>query len=124
VGPRDSLDVRRRETFLAYAGVQTLDRPARNLIQDTDYNILVRTWNDRFFSVTGPLADGTDATQPEGFLHSPVIKMVNQMMKFFNFSILMENRCNGIDRGKPKYSGKNLSRTIFFFQWLDSPLGS
>jgi hypothetical protein len=32
---------------------------------------------------------------------------------FFCFFILMEHRWNEIDRGKPKYSGKNLSQCHF-----------
>jgi hypothetical protein len=35
------------------------------------------------------------------------------MKVFFCFSILMEHRWNEIDRGKPKYSEKNLSQCHF-----------
>jgi hypothetical protein len=34
---------------------------------------------------------------------------------FSAFSILMEHWCNEIDRGKPKYSGKNLSQCQFVY---------
>jgi hypothetical protein len=38
------------------------------------------------------------------------MRKVMKMMVFFCFSILMEHRWNEIDRGKPKYSEKNLSQ--------------
>jgi hypothetical protein len=41
-------------------------------------------------------------------------KMMMKIMRFFfYFSILMEHRWNETDRGKPKYSGKNLSQCHF-----------
>jgi hypothetical protein len=50
----------------------------------------------------GPVADATDAQQPEGLLCNPVMKMI----RFFYFSILMEHWWNGID-GKTKVLGEN-----------------
>jgi hypothetical protein len=38
---------------------------------------------------------------------------MRKMMRFFGFSILMEHRCNEIDKGKPKYLGENLSQCHF-----------
>jgi hypothetical protein len=48
----------------------------------------------------------------EGLLCNPVIKIM-MIMRFFCFSILKEHRWNEIDRGKPKYSEKNLSQCHF-----------
>jgi hypothetical protein len=45
----------------------------------------------------------------EGLLCNPVRKV----MRFFLFFLVMEHRWNEIDRGKPKYSGKNLSQCHF-----------
>jgi hypothetical protein len=39
--------------------------------------------------------------------------MMMMMRKFFLFYILMEHRWSEIDRGKPKYSEKNLSQCHF-----------
>jgi hypothetical protein len=36
-----------------------------------------------------------------------------KMIIFFSFFQVMEHRWNEIDRGKPKYSGKNLSQCHF-----------
>jgi hypothetical protein len=54
----------------------------------------------------GPAADATDAPQPWGLLCNPVKKMTS----FIPFFRAMEHRGNKIDRGKPKYSGINLSQ--------------
>jgi hypothetical protein len=62
----------------------------------------------------GLAADATDAPQPEGLLCNLVIKMM-KMMRFFCFFILMEHRWNEIERGKPKYSEKNLSQCQFVY---------
>jgi hypothetical protein len=50
----------------------------------------------------------------EGLLSNPVRKMM-KMMRFSCFSSLMEHRWNEIGRGKPKYSGKNLSQFHFVY---------
>jgi hypothetical protein len=34
---------------------------------------------------------------------------------FFSFLQVMQHRCNEIDSGKPKYSGKNLSQFHFVY---------
>jgi hypothetical protein len=65
--------------------------------------------NLRYIVVKGPAADCTDAPQPWGFLCNPVMKMTI----FFVHFLVMEHRWNEIDRGKPKYSGKNLSQCHF-----------
>jgi hypothetical protein len=62
-----------------------------------------------FWVVKGPAADATDAPQPWGLLCNPVMKTIN----FFPFFRVMEHRWNKIDRGKPKYLGKNLSQCHF-----------
>ena len=62
--------------------------------------------------VKGPAAYTTDAPQPWGLLFNPVMKMIS----FFPFFQVMEHRWNEIDRGKPKYSGKNLSQCHFVHQ--------
>jgi hypothetical protein len=36
-----------------------------------------------------------------------------KMSSFLSFFLVMEHRCNEIDKGKPKYSGKNLSQCDF-----------
>jgi hypothetical protein len=59
--------------------------------------------------VKGPAEDATDAPQPWGLLCNPVMKMISS----FSFFQVMEHRWNDIDRGKPKYSGKNLSQCHF-----------
>jgi hypothetical protein len=41
------------------------------------------------------------------------MRKVMKMMRFFCFSISMEHRWKEIDRGKPKYSEKNLSQCHF-----------
>jgi hypothetical protein len=45
----------------------------------------------------------------EGLFYNPVMKM----MSFFLLFILMEHRWNEIDRGKPKYSERNMSQCHF-----------
>jgi hypothetical protein len=45
----------------------------------------------------------------EDLLCNPVMKMIS----FFCFCIIMEHRWNEIDRGKPKYSERNLSQCHF-----------
>jgi hypothetical protein len=62
-----------------------------------------------FCVVKGPAADATDAPQPSGLLCNPVMKMIS-----FSVLSVMEHRWNEIDRGKPKYLGKNLSQCHFF----------
>jgi hypothetical protein len=72
------------------------------------YQSILSNW--KFFFVKGPAADATEAPQPWGLLWKPVMKAIN----VFSFFRLMEHLCNGIDRGKPKYSGgKNLSLCHF-----------
>jgi hypothetical protein len=67
-----------------------------------------------FFVEKGPAAEAKDAPQLQGFLCNPVMKMKRKMTSFFfYFSQVMEHRWNKIDRGKPKYSGKNLSQCHF-----------
>jgi hypothetical protein len=61
--------------------------------------------------VKGHAADATDAPKPRGFLCNPVMKMT--MMIFFVLFLVIEHRWNEIDRGKPKYSEKNLSQFHF-----------
>jgi hypothetical protein len=39
-----------------------------------------------------------------------------KMISFFLFFPIMEHRWNEIDRGNPKYSGKNLSQCHFVYQ--------
>jgi hypothetical protein len=57
----------------------------------------------------------------EGLLCNPVRKMMK--MRVFLLFISMEHRWNEIDRGKPKYSGKNLSQCHFVHHksHMDSP---
>jgi hypothetical protein len=62
-----------------------------------------------FYVEKGPAADVTDVPQPWGLLCNPVIKMIN----FFPFFQVMEHRWIEINRGKPKYSGYNLSQCHF-----------
>jgi hypothetical protein len=59
-----------------------------------------------FFVVKDPAADAKDAPQTCGLLCNLVMKMIS----FFSFFRVMEHGWNEIDRGKPKYSGKNLSQ--------------
>jgi hypothetical protein len=42
-----------------------------------------------------------------------VMKIKRKIMFFFSFFQVMEHRWSEIDRGKPKYSGKNLSQCHF-----------
>jgi hypothetical protein len=42
-----------------------------------------------------------------------IVKAVMKMISFFPFFVVMEHRLNEIDRGKQKYSGKNLSQCHF-----------
>jgi hypothetical protein len=39
-----------------------------------------------------------------------IVQPCNEDDQFFHFFQVMEHRWNEIDRGKPKYSGKNLSQ--------------
>jgi hypothetical protein len=39
--------------------------------------------------------------------------------QYFSFFLVMEHRWNEIDRGKPNYSGKNLSQCHFAHQKSD-----
>jgi hypothetical protein len=41
------------------------------------------------------------------------MKMERKMIIFFSFYQVMEQRWNEIDRGKPKYAGKNLPQCHF-----------
>jgi hypothetical protein len=66
-----------------------------------------------FFLLKGPLADATDAPQPRRLIVQPYKE---DEKVFFRFSVLMEHRWNEIDRGKPKYSEKNLSQCHFSHQ--------
>ena len=64
----------------------------------------------------GPAADATDAPHPSGFLCSAVMKMIKKIISFFlPFFQVMEPRWNEIDRGKAKYSWKNLSQCHFVY---------
>jgi hypothetical protein len=45
---------------------------------------------------------------------SSVMKMKRKMVNFVSFFKVMEHRWNEVDRGKLKYSGKNLSQCHFF----------
>jgi hypothetical protein len=65
------------------------------------------------FFVKDPAADATDAPQPRGLLFNPVMKIKRKMIRFFLFLQEMEHRWNEMDRGKPKYSGENLSQCYF-----------
>jgi hypothetical protein len=56
----------------------------------------------------GPVADATDAPQPGRLFVNPVMKMM-KLMKIF---IL---RLKETERGKPKYSEKNLSQRHFVY---------
>jgi hypothetical protein len=66
--------------------------------------------SDLFSVVKGPAADTTDAQQPSGLLCNRVMKMTSFSFSFFR---VMEHRWNENDRGKPKYSGKNLPQCHF-----------
>jgi hypothetical protein len=61
------------------------------------------------FVVKGPAADATDAPHPWGLLCNPY----DEADSFFHFFLVMQHRWNEIDRGKPKYSYKNLSQCHF-----------
>jgi hypothetical protein len=63
------------------------------------------------FLLKGPTADATDAPQPEGLLYNPVMRVA--VVLFFVLFQVMEHRWNETDRGKPKYSEKNLSQCHF-----------
>jgi hypothetical protein len=65
-----------------------------------------------FLVVKGPAADATDAPQPCGLLCNPVMQMT-MMIIIFVFFLVMDHQWNEIDRGKLKYSGKNLSQCHF-----------
>jgi magnesium-transporting ATPase (P-type) len=70
-------------------------------------------WEQRsfFLVVKGPAVDATD-----GFLCNPVMKMTMLMIIIiiiFVLFLVMEHRWNEIDRGKPKYSAKNLFQCHF-----------
>ena len=58
-----------------------------------------------FFFGEGPRSRYYGAQQPSDLLRKPVMKMI--VLSFF---LVMEHWWNEIDRGKPKYSGKNLSQ--------------
>jgi hypothetical protein len=60
-----------------------------------------------------PAADATEAPQPWGFLCNPVMKMTMIMIIIFVLFLVMEHRWNETDRGKLKYSEKNLSQRHF-----------
>jgi hypothetical protein len=75
---------------------------------DSNINPFRNHLNLGLFFVKGPAADATDAPQPRGLLCNPVMKMINLF-----FFLVMEHRWNETDRGKPKYSGKNLSQCHF-----------
>jgi hypothetical protein len=62
--------------------------------------------------VKGP-ADAMDVLQPWGLLCNPMMMMMMMISFFPPFSWVMEHRWNEIDRGKLKYSGKNLSQCRF-----------
>jgi hypothetical protein len=64
--------------------------------------------------VKGPAADATDAPQPGGFLCNPVMMTLMMMIIIiFCLFLVTEHRWSEIDRGKPKYSEKNLSQCHF-----------
>ena len=66
------------------------------------------------FLLKGPVADAADKPQPWRLTVQPYDEDDNEV--FFCFSILMEHRWNKIDRGKPKYTEKNLSQCHFVHQ--------
>jgi hypothetical protein len=57
--------------------------------------------------VKGPAAGAKKAPQPWGLLCNPVMKVIS-----FFFRV-MEHRWNETNKGKPTYSGKNLSQCHF-----------
>jgi hypothetical protein len=63
------------------------------------------------FVEKGTAAEDTDAPQPKVLLCNPMMK--RKVISFFLFFQVMEHRWNETDRGKPKYSGKNLSQCHF-----------
>jgi hypothetical protein len=57
------------------------------------------------------------------------MKMKRKVISIFSFFQVMEHRWNGIDRGKPKYSGRNLSQCHFVhhksqMEWPENEPGS
>jgi hypothetical protein len=56
--------------------------------------------------VKTPAAEATVAPQPLGLI-------VQSRDEDFSYFIVMEHWWNEIDKGKPKYSGKNLSQCLF-----------
>jgi hypothetical protein len=65
-----------------------------------------------FFAVEGPTADATDTPQPWGLLCNPWWRWRERWPVFSLFQV-KEQRWNETDRGKPKYSGENLSQCHF-----------
>jgi hypothetical protein len=49
----------------------------------------------------------------EAYCATLMMKIKRKMICFFLFFQIMEHRWNETDRGKPKYSGKNLSQCHF-----------
>jgi hypothetical protein len=49
----------------------------------------------------------------KAYYANPVMKMKRNMINFFSFFQAMGHRWNETDRGKPKYSEKNLSQCHF-----------
>ena len=76
-------------------------------------NTLDTKFNAHFFVKKGTAAEATDAPQPEGLLCNPVMKMKRKIISFFLFLQVTEYRWNESDRGKPKYSVKNMSQCHF-----------
>jgi hypothetical protein len=62
------------------------------------------------FVEKGPAADATVSPQPEGLLCNPCYEDEEKDDQFFSFFHEMKYRWNEMYRGKPKYSGINLSQ--------------
>jgi hypothetical protein len=61
----------------------------------------------------GPPTKATDAPHLKTYCATLVMEMKRKIISFFSFFQVMEHRWNELDRGKPKYSGKNLSQCHF-----------
>jgi hypothetical protein len=63
----------------------------------------------KFILLKGPAAEATDAPQRWRL----IVQTYEEDNEFFCFSILMEHQWNETDKGKPKYSEKNMSQCHF-----------
>jgi hypothetical protein len=59
----------------------------------------------------GPAADILEALQPQGFSCNHMMKMM--IIIIFVLFLVMEHQWNEIDRGRPKYLGKNQAQCHF-----------